>query len=122
MNRECFQILDLREVDLMQVSVFVLKGPGGLQLAYNPDEGLIFFRNVADGVTLSERLGFPTSERRFPSPSRVFSLDEMREHYKDRLREGFAPLGEAEVHFISNGTPVKTVEVPDDFEYGLTDT
>ena len=109
-------------VDLMQVSVFVLKGPGGLQLAYNPDEGLIFFRNVADGVIFSERLGFPTSERRVPSPSRVFSLDEMREHYKDRLREGFAPVGDAEVHFISRSSPVKSVAAPDDFEYGLTDT
>jgi hypothetical protein len=108
--------------NMKQASVYVLVNSRGHQLAYNPIEGLIFFRKVADGVLLSERLGFPTSERRSPTPSHVFTIDEMRAHYKARLEEGFRPLGPAEIHGISERPLARSVQEPEDFEYGFTDT
>jgi hypothetical protein len=105
---------------MSQAYVYVLKNSRGQYLSYNPAEGLIFI-GPGDGVFLSQELGFPSSARRTPKPSHVFTIDEMRDHYRARLKEGFRPE-RVEKHFLSDPPRARSAEMPEDFEYGFTDT
>ena len=108
--------------NLREITIYALINDKGHCLTYNPVEGFIFFGNGANGLMLSEELCIPTSHRAVPSPPAIFSLEEMRKHYGDRLKEGYRALGNGQKHLIGDPRRRSHSSLPPDFEYGLTDT
>ena len=101
-------------------TLYILSNPENYKLIYDPVEGLIFFRDVADCHTLSQQLGIPTSSRIYGQPSHKFSIEEMRDHYRDRLNEGYT-TEQSEFYFESSIPRADSVKMPEDFEHGFTD-
>jgi hypothetical protein len=102
--------------------VYRLRNDNGIVLIYNPAERLIFFESGYPGTMLSEALGIETSHTKTPSPSKCFEIEQMRAHYKERLREGFRVHGGPESFDLGQPRAPRPLDPPSDFEYGLTDT
>ena len=101
-------------------TLYILLSPDNYKLVYDPSQGLIFFRDVADCCELSRRLGISISSRRYGQQSHKFSIEEMRGHYRDRLNEGYLRL-QSEYYFESTIPKADSVKMPEDFEHGFTD-
>ena len=103
------------------------------RLAYDPQKGTIFFMEDFDHRTLAilDKFKFETSKQYvsdYPKKylkqelrEEPFSIEEMREHYSQRLKEGWKKAGET-AYSDFEPKPLKRAPMKKDYEHGFTDT
>ena len=104
-----------------------------IRLAYDPKKGTICFMGEFTYRTLAilDKFKFETSKQYVSDlikedlkqelREEPFSIEEMREHYSQRLKEGWTKAGE-NTYYDAEPKPLKRVSMNKDYEHGFTDT
>ena len=106
------------------------------RLAYEPRKGTIVFMESIDFRTIEilDKFKFETSKQYVQNAEymkeylntnfreKPFSIEEMREHYAQRLKEGWTKAGETFYNIAAKEAPMKSEPLNKDYEHGFTDT